>query len=76
MARAKDGESHGADSALTTCVGKESSRDVPKGSEQAMHRLQKAAAPVKSPANAGCFWGHCEHLSLGCSQLPAGREGR
>lgn len=57
MARAKDGEAHGADSALTACVGKESSRYVPKGSEQALHRLQKAAAPVKSPANAGLFLG-------------------
>lgn len=57
MARAKDGEARSADSALSTCVGKEPSRYVPKGSEQAMQQLQKAAAPMKSPANAGVLLG-------------------
>lgn len=62
--------------ALSTCVGKESSRCVPRGSEQAMHQLQKGAAPGKSPADAGGDWGPCKHLPLGCFWLLAGREGR
>ena len=57
MARAKDGEAHSVDSALGTCVGKESSRYIPEGSKQAMHQLQKAASALKSPASAGRFLG-------------------
>lgn len=54
-------------------MGKEWRQCVPKGSEQGCREqlLLWSALIVWV-----CFGGHHEHLSLGCSCLPAGRKGR